>query len=138
MRLNISLLYHLGNVKGFRRPVPGIRTKTKDVFLIINHNIRKPISTLCDAMGFVSASVPVRGRPRRILSMGATPGTIARQASLPMGFSRQEYWSGLPCPPPGELPNLGIKPRSPTLQADSLPSEQPGKPTFKLGTQQNT
>ena len=44
------------------------------------------------------------------------------------GFSRQEYWSGLPCPPPGDLPNSGIKPRSPTLQADSLPSEPPGKP----------
>ena len=78
MRLNISLLYHLGNVKGFRRPVPGIRTKTKDVFLIINHNIRKPISTLCDAMGFVSASVPVRGRPRRILSMGDTSSLLPR------------------------------------------------------------
>ena len=45
-----------------------------------------------------------------------------------MGFSRQEYWSGLPCPPPGDLPNPGIKPRSPRLQADSLPSEPPGKP----------
>ena len=40
----------------------------------------------------------------------------------------QEYWSGLPCPPPGDLPNPGIKPRSAALQADSLPSEPPGKP----------
>ena len=40
----------------------------------------------------------------------------------PCGFSRQEYWSGLPCLPPGDLPNLGVRPRSPTLQADSLPS----------------
>ena len=45
----------------------------------------------------------------------------------PWGFSRQEYWSGLPCSPPGHLPNPGIKPRSPTLQMDSLPSEPPGK-----------
>ena len=45
-----------------------------------------------------------------------------------MGFSRQEHRSGLPCPPPGDLPNPGIKPRSPSLQADSLPSEPPGKP----------
>ena len=45
-----------------------------------------------------------------------------------MGFSRQEYWSGLPCPPPGDPLNPGIKPRSPPLQADSLPSETPGKP----------
>jgi len=45
-----------------------------------------------------------------------------------MGFSRQEYWSELPCPPPGDLPNPGIKLRSPALQADSLPVEPPGKP----------
>ena len=44
----------------------------------------------------------------------------------PWGFSRQEYWSGLPCPLPGDLPNPGIEPRSPTLQADSLPSEPVG------------
>ena len=45
-----------------------------------------------------------------------------------MGFSRQEYWSGLPFPSPGSLPNPGIEPRSPTLQTDALPSEPPGKP----------
>ena len=44
------------------------------------------------------------------------------------GFSRQRHWSGLPCPPSGYLPNPGIKPTSPTLQVDSLPSEPPGKP----------
>jgi len=48
---------------------------------------------------------------------------VAHQDPLSMEFSRQEYWSGLPCPPPGDLPNPGIKPRSPALQADSLPSE---------------
>ena len=57
----------------------------------------------------------------------STPWTVARQAPLSIGFSRQEYWSGLPCPP---LPNPGIQPRSPALQADSLPSESPGKPLF--------
>ena len=45
-----------------------------------------------------------------------------------MGFSRQEYWSGLPFPSPGNLPNPGIEPGSPALQADSLPAEPPGKP----------
>ena len=45
----------------------------------------------------------------------------------PWGFSRQEYWRGLPCPPPGDLPDPGIKPRSPVLQIDSLLSEPPGK-----------
>ena len=50
----------------------------------------------------------------------------------PGGFSRQEYWSGLPCPPPGDLPNSGIKPKSPALQADSLPAEPPGKSQAEL------
>ena len=58
-----------------------------------------------------------------------TPWTGACQASLSMGFSRQEYWSGLPFPSPGDLPNPAIKPESPTLQADCLPSEPPGKPS---------
>ena len=44
-----------------------------------------------------------------------------------MGFSKQEHWSGLPFPSPGDLPDPGIEPRSPTLQADALPSELPGK-----------
>ena len=56
-----------------------------------------------------------------------SPRTVARQAPLSMGFSRQEYWSGLLCPPPGDLPNPGIEPRFPALQADSLPPEPPGK-----------
>ena len=51
----------------------------------------------------------------------ATLWTLACQALLPMGFSRQEYWRGLPFPPPGDPPNPGIEPTSPTLQADSLP-----------------
>ena len=55
------------------------------------------------------------------------PWTEAHQAPLSLGFSRQEYWGGLPFPSPGEFSNPGIKPRSPTLQADSLPSESPGK-----------
>ena len=57
-----------------------------------------------------------------------TPWTVAHQAPLSIGFSRQEYWSGLPFPSPGDLPDPGIKPRSPTLQADALTSEPPGKP----------
>ena len=50
-----------------------------------------------------------------------TPWTAARQAPLSMGFSRQEYWGGLPCSPPGDLLNLRIEPRSPALQADCVP-----------------
>ena len=57
-----------------------------------------------------------------------TPQTAAHQAPLSMGFSMQEYWSGLLCPPPGDLPHPGIKTRSPALQADSLSFEPPRKP----------
>ena len=56
----------------------------------------------------------------------ATPWTEAHQAPLSMGFPRQEYWSGLPCPPPGNLPHPGAEL---PLQADSFPTEPPGKPT---------
>ena len=58
----------------------------------------------------------------------ATPWTVAYQASTSMGFSRQEYWSGLPFPSPGDLPDPGIEPGSPALEADALTSEPPGKP----------
>ena len=58
-----------------------------------------------------------------------TPQTLARQAPLSMGLSQQEYWSGLPFPPPGDLLHPGIELASPVLQADSLPSEPPRKPT---------
>ena len=56
----------------------------------------------------------------------ATPWTVAHQAPLPMGFSRAEYWSGLPCPSLGDFPNPEFKPSSPALQADALTSEPPG------------
>ena len=58
----------------------------------------------------------------------ATPWIIARQVSLSLEFSWQEYWSGLPFPSPGDLPNPGIEPRSPVLQVDSLLTELWGKP----------
>ena len=57
----------------------------------------------------------------------ATPGTLAEKALLSMGFSRQECWGGLAFPPPGDLPDPGIEPRSPASQAHSLPTEQQGK-----------
>ena len=66
------------------------------------------------------------------MSDSANLCTVARQAPLCMGFSRQEYWSGLPFPSPGDLPDPGIELWSPALQADSLPTETPGKPLTKL------
>ena len=71
-----------------------------------------------------------QGREVKLLShvrLFATPWTVAHQAPPSMGFSRQEYWSGLPFPAPRDLPHPGIEPRSPTLHADALPSEPPGK-----------
>ena len=62
-----------------------------------------------------------------------TPWTVTSQALLSMGFPRQKYWSGLPFPPPGDLPNPGTEPKSPTLQADTLASEPLGK-TFSCLT----
>ena len=62
-----------------------------------------------------------------VMSNSAIPWTVAHQAPLSMGILQAEYWSGLPWLPPGDLPNPGIKPRSPALQADPLPSEPPGK-----------
>ena len=64
----------------------------------------------------------------------ATPWTVTYYAFLSMGFSRQEYWSGLPFPSPGDLPDPGIKPGSPTLQADALTSEPPGKSISSMKT----
>jgi len=58
----------------------------------------------------------------------ATPWTVVQQTLLSMEFSRQEYWSGLPCPSPGDLLDPGVEPGSPALQADSSPSEPLGKP----------
>ena len=64
----------------------------------------------------------------RCVQLFVTPWTIAHQSSLSMGFSRQEHWSGLPLPPPGEFPYPRIAPGSPAWQADSLPTEASESP----------
>ena len=74
---------------------------------------------------------PSRGHAVKLLSrvrLFAIPWTVAYQAPPSMGFTGLEYWSGLPFPSPGDLPDSGIRPGSPALQADALPSEPPGKP----------
>ena len=74
-----------------------------------------------------------RGLVEKLSLTLVTPWTAARQASLSMGFSRQEHWSGLPFPPPGDLPHPGIKsasPASPALPADSLLLSHEGSPTI--------
>ena len=74
---------------------------------------------------------------RSVGSDFATPWPVIHQAPLSMGFPRQEHWSGLPFPPPGHLSDPGIEPRPPTLQADSLPAEPPGKPMNAQGLHWN-
>ena len=78
------------------------------------------------AWGYVFKVIKVKSLSRvRLL---ATPWTTAYQAPPSMGLSRQEYWSGLPFPSPGDLPDPGIEPGSTTFQADALTSEPPRKP----------
>ena len=73
-----------------------------------------------------------KGKSLSSVRLFVTPWTVACQSS-PVEFSGQEYWRGLPFPSPGALPDPGIKPKSPTLRADSLQSEPPGKPlSFKI------
>ena len=97
-RGQICLLFSL-----FPPPVKQLSTQ-----LLLYIYIRKKVKSLSPVQFFV------------------TPWTAAYQAPPSMGFSRQEYWSGLPFPSPGDLPDPGTKPRSPTLQADALTSEPPG------------
>ena len=75
----------------------------------------------------------VKVKPLSCVRHFATPWTVAHQAPPSTEFSRQEYWTGLPFPSPGDLPDPGIEPRSPALQADALPSEPPGKPSALWG-----
>ena len=76
--------------------------------------------------GLLPSELKAKVKSLSPVQLFATPWTVP----LSMKFSRQEYWSGLLFPSPGDLPHPGIEPRSPTLQADSLPSEPPGNPYF--------
>ena len=76
--------------------------------------------------------MPCKWKSLSCVRLFPTPQTIAHQAPLSMGFFRQEYWSGLPFPFPGELTDPGIKPGSPVIWADALQSEPPGKPLYAL------
>ena len=84
----------------------------------------------------ICCSPPNPGKVKSLscVRLFATPWTVAYQASLSVGFSRQEYRSGLPFPSLGNLPDPGIEPGSPALQADALPAEPPGKPSNSEAT----
>ena len=91
---------------------------------------------MCNKYPYMGTKVHEVGKHKLEINMKVTqscptlcnPMDCSPPDSLSMEFSRQEYWSGLPFPSPGDLPNSGIEPRSPVLHADSLPSVPPGKP----------
>ena len=84
------------------------------------------LKKLCVELALLVEQVNVKSLSR--VRLFATPWTVAYQAPPSMGFSRQEYWSGLPFPSPGDLPDPGIEPVSSALEGDALTSEPPGKP----------
>ena len=94
----------------------------------------KHLSYSCGVTGGLLKCVPIflskgpEGSSRSLLGNIWRTCLIACQAPLSMEFARQEYWSGLPFPSPGDFPDLGVKSRSPSSQADSLPSEPSGHP----------
>ena len=94
----------------FQPPVKKKEEKTTSVYFI-----------------FPFTQVKVKVKSLSCVRLFVTPWTVACQPPPSMGFSRQEYWSGWPFPSPGDIPNPGIEPGSPALQADALLSEPPGK-----------
>ena len=112
--------------------VPMISTRTvMELWALLPRPACRGLSAACPPFASLRSTVVAPADPCSVLSrvqLLADLWTVARQAPLSLGLSRQKYWSGLPCPPPRGLPNPGIEPRSPTLQADSLPSEPQGKP----------
>ena len=83
-------------------------------------------------LGIFKSLLKVKVKSLSRVRLFVTPWTVAYQAPPFIGFSWQEYWSGLPFPSPGDLPNPGIEPGSPAFQADTLTSEPPGKPIIKF------
>ena len=93
----------------------------------LSSSLLSPVRVVSSAyLGWKPGKVKVKLLSR--VRLFSTPWTVAYQAPLSMGFSRQECWNGLPFPSPGDLPDTGIEPGSPALQTDAFPSEPPGKP----------
>ena len=102
--------------------------KPRDSFSEKINKTDKPLTRLTKTERTQQVHVKVKVNSLSPVRLFATLWTVAHQAPPSIGFSRQEYWSGLPLPSPGYLPDPGIKPGSPALEADALTSEPPGKP----------
>ena len=115
-RMLYNILKHYGSqvLNSKQKPKKESQKKIQLFFLIVKTRRKTPYGLCAQSLSRVQ--------------FFATPWTVAHQAPLSRGFSRQEYQSGFPCPLPGDLPNPGIEPRSPTLQVDSLSTEPQGKP----------
>ena len=134
MNSHIFLVYMAKNNKtGYDTPL--VHKNSRYIFLILERKSlmisskKKSIHQL--AFGKVINAIINRKKVKSLnhVQLFETPWTITSQAPLTLGFSRQEYWSWLPFPSPGDLLKPGIELRSPALQADALPSEPPGKPS---------
>ena len=129
--MNLSKLWETAGDRGVWHAVVQGVTESGTTYCLNNNNnsssgVKPPRSAYSNNFKKERKSKRVKSLSRvRLL---VTPWTVAHQAPLFVGFSRHKYWSGLPFPSPEDLPNLGIKPRSPTLQANTLTSELPGKP----------
>ena len=95
------------------------------IYLLTIEKVDETKSWLFEKINKIGKPLKVKVKSLSRVRLFATPWTVAYQAPLSMGFSRQWSWSGLPFPSPGDLPNPGIEPGSPVLQADALPSEPP-------------
>ena len=125
-----------GNSGAMRRPRFCPRTKGLKFFLLVKVSSAKVILKASMLRGVRCCGSDCVSHGLRHVWLCATPWTVAHQAHLSMGFSRQEYWSGLPFLPPGNLPHPGIELMSPVslaLQMDSLPTESLEKPLWLFG-----
>ena len=95
--------------------------------LLASHRSSAAALGLIPLVPLISRFLKVKVKSLSRVRLFVTPWTVAYQAPPSMGFSRQEYWSGVPLPSPGYLPDPGMEPGSPAFQADALASEPPGK-----------
>ena len=132
MNVHSSITHNSQKVEAFQMCISWGMDKQNMVCIylyseILFSNTKKWSTDTCYHMGDPWKHHVKWSESRSVMSDSATPWTVAPKLLCPWGFSRQGYYSGLPCCPPGDLPNPGIEPRSPALQVDSLPTEVPVK-----------
>ena len=113
-----------------RTKTTGSQTFTEWINIYTTHSCRRVTTIAEQEKDHTWLPMCVRAKSLLLCPTLYNLWTVARQTTLSMGFSRQEYWSELPCPPPGDLPDPRIESRSPVLQVDSLPLNYPGSLTY--------